>query len=462
MSGHKRATITITRDEYDRLKEARESFKTVPEIPPSMEMDLFNRRRDAVENSVFELEQRHKQYQNMLDGLNKNVRQVEKANADALLQLQTSTYMEIQQQSGVIWNRIEKLIADQTQQLNTAIQAHQNQNQEALYQLSIELDQISKNEQKKREAASEWLSNNIQMFNFIIENYACDFFLPGQIDKIRYQIEIVVENIENNSYEAALSGAQQIHFALSDMRLELERLHSAWHLLYMDTWDVILRLLSQAVESVDIPGIDLNGELLPYTLHVEDWVPKELTDLIRDISRFRDHLDREGNTLTIETLREYREKDLPEFARRLEDILTRARINAINAQLRVNIADFVIHALQHQGFEPTQTGYCATTGSQLAYEVKFANYEGNEVVVQIQPNGAEVGDNELHLESLDQQIRSEDELENRWFYLSHSLEEAGLSIGPYVREDRSPYQTPGRKSQNRQQISQHKIRGEGD
>ena len=462
MSGHKRATITITRDEYDRLRDARDGFHAVPEPPVLVLQDLMQQRNGALENTVLELEQRHAQFQDLLNGMNKNIQQIEKTNGSRLLELQTRTYRHMQQQTGALWNRVETLIDHQNQRFNAALAAQQSQTQKALLQLSNELDQISKSEQRKQVAAHEWLSNNIQFYNFLVEQYACEFFLQGEMGKISREIDLASTNLDTGAYETALAAAQQIHFQLSDLRIALEKLHSEWQMLYIDTWETTLQVLSQAVESMDVPAIDLRGEELPYGIHVDAWVENRLSQLIERIAAFRDLVETEGPSMPTEMLREHREQTIPGFTAELEDLVAQARVNAINAQLRINIADFVIQALQEQGFAPNEAGY-QTADAQSAYEVSLSNYEGSAVVVQVKSAGVKIGQNELHLESLDGQARSEDELENRWHAISQSLERFGLSVGPYAREDTSavpaPRQQSGGKSRGSTRGGQRDIRG---
>lgn len=150
--------------------------------------------------------------------------------------------------------------------------------------------------------------------------------------------------------------------------------------------------------------------------------------------------------------------DLPGYYQALEEIVMDGRVNALNSQLRINIADLVVRALQEQGFALEGSEY-KSADQRSTYGARLTNLEGNEVVVQVAPTGQNLGANELHLESLDREERTEHELQQRWYEVSRSLASFGLEVGQYIREDQPVYRTaaaqaqtarrPGRMQQNR-------------
>jgi hypothetical protein len=98
----------------------------------------------------------------------------------------------------------------------------------------------------------------------------------------------------------------------------------------------------------------------------------------------------------------------------------------LNSQLRINIADLVIEALQKQGYVLQQAEY-AGSDQRMAYSAKVRNLEGNEIVIQVYPSDL-VGKNELHLVSLDRENRTEHELRQRSLEVTRSLGQHGLQV----------------------------------
>jgi hypothetical protein len=94
----------------------------------------------------------------------------------------------------------------------------------------------------------------------------------------------------------------------------------------------------------------------------------------------------------------------------------------------VNIADLVVDTLNHQGFALEDATYNKVDMRQ-AYSAKLRNYEGAEVIVYVVPTGEGLGENQLHLESLDTARRTEHELHQRWQEISSGLQSVGLDVG---------------------------------
>ena len=118
--------------------------------------------------------------------------------------------------------------------------------------------------------------------------------------------------------------------------------------------------------------------------------------------------------------------------RKLEQIIFDARLKTINSQLRVNVADLVVQALQEQGFSLASSAY-TDYDLRLGYGARLTNIEGNEVVVQVSPTGSGIGENELQIRSLDSEVKTEHELQRRWQEVSQSLAGYGMEVGRFER-----------------------------
>ena len=104
----------------------------------------------------------------------------------------------------------------------------------------------------------------------------------------------------------------------------------------------------------------------------------------------------------------------------------------------------MVQALQEQGFSLQASEY-ESRDMRNAYEARLLNLEGNEVVVQVAPTGSQLGANELHLQSYDREVRTEHELQRRWYEVSRSLSQYGLEVGPFVLEESASYDVSGQQ-----------------
>jgi hypothetical protein len=83
------------------------------------------------------------------------------------------------------------------------------------------------------------------------------------------------------------------------------------------------------------------------------------------------------------------------------------------------------------------------------YGARLTNIEGNEVVVQVSPAGTEIGANELQIQSLDAEQKTEHELRRRWQEISQSLDGYGVHVGQYEQLDLPQRQS---RSHGKQQL----------
>jgi hypothetical protein len=149
------------------------------------------------------------------------------------------------------------------------------------------------------------------------------------------------------------------------------------------------------------------------------------------LDRAKSNLGELARTLQLEEistdqLREMLNHTLPQARQAINDAIYQARLAVMNSQLRINIADLVIEALQTQGYALQEAEY-ARNDQRMAYSARVRNFEGNEIVIQVFPSDI-VGKNELHLVSLDREQRTEYELLRRSEEVTKSLGQHGLQV----------------------------------
>jgi hypothetical protein len=218
--------------------------------------------------------------------------------------------------------------------------------------------------------------------------------------------------------------AQQVYSGLSELRLELEKRENEWNTLYQAAWEGVHQLLDIARSSHTCSAHDLDGQELPVPIDIDFWACGELSHAVAEIEELGFQL--QVDELSSEGLNRILQEDLPAARQAVEDAIYHARLAVLNSQLRINIADLVIEALQKQGYVLQQAEY-ARDDQRMAYSAKVRNLEGNEIVIQVYPSDA-VGKNELHLVSLDREQRTDHELRQRSLEVTRSLSQHGLKV----------------------------------
>jgi hypothetical protein len=438
MSGYKRATINVTRDEYDRLRDAEQRLRQVPEVPVAVEQNIREQSAHALNGSIKDLQQRHAVFQQVLARMDATIRQYEANTSRSLLDVQAAALQQAQQNAGALWDHVSRVLEVQAHTIAATIQENQRKNQEEMARLSSAMWRSEQSAAHKQAAAVEWIETIQALTSFLEQNYACEFFLPGALPEIARSVEQAQANLQAGFFESVIVGAQQVFFRLSDMRLELEQLHSRWQMLLLASWETANQILSHAVASEHVQAHDLDGSPLPFTIQVDFWTQGRLSDMVGRLTELLDVLSAPVPSFSLETLEQWRENLLPAFYQELGEIILDARISALNSQLRINIADLVVQALRKQGFALDASSYAAMDERQ-EYQARLVNAGGSEVMVHVTPTGQALGENELQLESFDRATRTEHELRQRWHEIHRALRSYGLNVGAVVREEQAPY-----------------------
>ena len=102
-------------------------------------------------------------------------------------------------------------------------------------------------------------------------------------------------------------------------------------------------------------------------------------------------------------------RNFPRIFEEMENTCSLAMEEALNSQLRVNIADIVIQALESQGFCFAASEYLQND-QRKAFSANVTNLAGDKIIIGVEPNKGEPGSSNLHLISADAEQRTEHEL----------------------------------------------------
>ncbi len=427
MSGHKKATITISQKEYQRLhkNELRMRFMQRPDE------DHFEAARsqalEAYQQDLQNLEYRQRNFEDLINGFEDHLRNLETEASSALIDQQTEISETICQAVDQTWNETQSALQSQEAQFNSFLQDLSANIESQLAQITDQQNTERSNRKNQFEKVRQWIKQAYQMLQFIQQHYDHEKFAPGEIETHHQGLRLAQDNLENGFPETALGTSQQVYLALSGLRVRLE---SQQH-----QWDVLLELANQkmkklyllACENRSLPGLDLDGNEIDEMLDIDFWSSRKLSRLINQIQGTARNLYTNRETIHTEDLSDLLENQIPHLEQELEEIIYQARLNALNSQLRINIADMVLQALATQGYSIGEAQY-QNMDMRQEYSMKVQNPEGNQVLIQVIPNqGCE---NELQLHSLNNTARTQHELRQQTREISNALNHFGLSMGP--------------------------------
>jgi hypothetical protein len=423
MSGHKRATITISEDEYRRLHDAEMKLRFLPK-KSSEPTVLNNQVHTAVLDHLDHVRTRQNDFFRLIETLGDEVRSMEQQTGIAIINQQAQFSQQVSSAVGSLWEQTEELLAEQSTRFNEIVFEEHQQRQSELLLMQQSLDRFEAGRNWKMELADHWIQAAEEMDRFICEHYYHQQFAPGEIERFERSLRQSIDNLADGIPEAALMQAQQVYAGLSELRLKLEKLENEWNSLYQAAWEGVFQMLDIANSCHTCTAHDLDGCELPEPVDIVFWSGGELDQVIERIENYGYRL--QSDELSSTELLTMLKHDLPEAQQAVEGAVYKARLAVLNSQLRINIADLVIDALQKQGFVLQQAEY-ARDDQRMAYSARVRNLEGNEIVIQVNPSDC-VGKNELHLVSLDREQRTEHELRQRSLEVTRSLGQYGLHV----------------------------------
>ena len=140
-------------------------------------------------------------------------------------------------------------------------------------------------------------------------------------------------------------------------------------------------------------------------------------------------LSREQRSISTEELRKTNKELLPVIREKFETIIYDARLLALNSQLRMNIAERALQALEIQGFELSESGY-TNQDMRGPFTAHLENPDGSRVMIQVLPVDPPQQEltNELVVITNHPYLKTEQEARLQWQELCRSLNQYDLHV----------------------------------
>jgi hypothetical protein len=446
MSGYKRATIQVNEEEYRRLHEADQRLRSLEKnLQKQLERES-KENRAVLRSQVKMFEARQENFRTLISGFSEHVQYIEQATQMALFEQEASLYAALEENQGTLWEEVNELLNQQSQYFENMIIEESYQWKRENQDLFEAVNSLYDDQARKQHLAKSWLEAAQDLFDFLHQYYDCEKFAPGLLDHYRTRLWQAADNLENGVPEGTILDAQQMVSEISQNRIDLERQERAWWLVYQSVleWTAWLRELVK--DNLICEALDLDGQPLGIPIEVDFWTSGLMSRIDAYLEQVIYQLETQADQLNEDALRQYLDIELPQVEEAVNELVYRARLQTLNSQLRINIADIVLLALEEQGFAIDQAGY--TDGDMRKdFCASAVNRQGSEIVIDVVPTGDEYGMNELHLLSKDAEVRTEHELHQRTKEISQTLQRYGLLVGP-LNQTAVPISTAGVPGQN--------------
>ncbi|MCC6147790.1 MAG: hypothetical protein IT308_09505 [Anaerolineaceae bacterium] len=428
MSGHKRTTVSISEAEYRKLHDAEMKLRFMEERLPEALEEERKKADAALQKTLEEAAARENVFRSATRGLREEIRSLEWATSQAIMQQAEEVTQTLHSSQAAAWETMQAVLAQVSQQFKAEIAYEHSQTQAAFGWTREQFSALEDDHQRKMALALDWAQSAAALAAFIQDHYPASLVDPQRLDALENELRQVFLNLEQEIPESAISLAQHTYFQFSRWRVELENiaLQTAWTAQAVQQG--LQGLLAWAQSARWIPALDHEGNPLNLMVDVDYWTQGRLNLLTGEIQDALAAVEGSVYGYSQPVLKDLLETVIPAWQQALEDIVFQARLCVINSQIRINIAELILHALHAQGFQPAQGSYI-NDDMRAGYEAHACSLDGSEVVVQVNPLDDRQGRAEVHLISLDRELRTEHELRQRAREVSESLSAFGLGVG---------------------------------
>ena len=433
MSGYKRATVKISEEEYRRLHQAdiERRFKTHSKAQEKASKQVVN-----LGHSLQEMEHRQRQLEHTLSNLDQEFEWIGSEILETVL-VQNARYHES------IASVVEETISDTdaslallSQRFTEEMQMERERNQLKLQDVTQRLNAYDQREQSKAEAARQWLGQSAAFADFIQTHYDHERWVPGRLSQILGNLNFAQTNLAQGFYESSMQMSQQAFLQLSDLRLELEQRIVEGQAEYERARSALTEFVTELEMNSSVNAFGLEGDELPEQVDLAYWTNGRFQELLVKSRQLLEVLIHEQQSITVEELRQTYAKLIPVLREKFESLIYDARLGALNSQLRMNIAERALQALEIHGFRLNQSGY-SNQDMRTAFTATLENADGSRVRIEVVPTQKPQQEltNELVMITNHPHLKTEHEARLQWQELCRSLNEFDLSVSrPEIRD----------------------------
>ncbi|MGE5378449.1 MAG: hypothetical protein ACM3XO_25600 [Bacteroidota bacterium] len=426
MSGYKHATVTISQEEYRRLHEA-DMKKRFREFANLNEQNSTQEQQYL--NLIQHLERRETELEEALASVTQNTNQVD---LKLLQELKSQNDMCFQSLAAVLQesnSNFDHSLDSLSLEFSHAIQQERERFHFNIQTLIEKQNAYGDLEYAKELAAQEWVNRCLVLSDFINAQYDHERFTPGRLIRSLRGVHFAENNLSEGFPESSIQGAQQTYLELSDLHFELEKITLQWRSAFDTTIAAITQLLQQMESSSMISALGLQGEKLPIDVDLDYWTNGRFSQLVDHSRQLCGYMFQDQNCLTFADIDRIYQQILPVIRESFETIVYDARLNALNSQLRMNIAEQALQALELHGFLLGEAGYSGDD-MRAQFDAHLDSPDGSRVDIHVVPaeRSSEELSNDLVVITTHPYLKTEHEARLRWDELCQALNQFNLRV----------------------------------
>jgi hypothetical protein len=438
MSGKKAGFVSLSPEQNEALHEDLMRRLFLLEQKPAPDPILEEGFRTMVHETREQLNAREETFLNSLSTFNDQLAIVEQQTSQKLVETQNSLENWLSFQNSALEGNIITYLDKQLDQFNHEVLEEHHQQQNQLMRLRRQMVSQQQDTQGKATTAANWLTNAQNLIAFIDQHYNHPKFAPSRLNALDEDLQLAFQNYDMGLFEAALVTGQNVYRRVSELRIILEREENQWNTCFFIANNKIETLIKELEQKQKVefkPEESQTG----FEFDVNFWSDNQWMDLLLKTKNYRLQLESQTENLTIADLRGWLSQDFPQIEAEITRIKKEAVDNLVNSQIRTNIADLIMQALQNQGYALDQSQFLEED-SRNGFLFLAKSKSGNAIRVLVNPGPEEK--NEIQLEAIDLRPQTEHFLKRRAYEISQALQKFGLNVDQFVQKPNPVYQAP--------------------
>jgi len=437
MSGKKTGIVTHLPEQLEALHEALMRRLFLIDEKQVANQETENRFVSMVSQTQDQLKAREAEFQAYTRQLNGQLADMEIQTSQELINNQALIEERLVKESAEIQGNIVNYLDDQLTQFNQEVTRHHQQQHTQIQRLRREIHLQNRSANEKALIVENWLKDAHSLIQFIDNHYDHPKFAPTRLSDLDEDLQLAIQNYDGGLYEAALVTGQNVYRRASELRISLERDENQWNTCFLMASKKIDQILTELEEKQVIP-YQPEGTEQVFDFDINFWSDKGWEKMRNKTGRYQRQLGDASHNLSIEDLRKWLIEDLPALEADIQTVKNKAVTNLVNSQIRTNIADLIMQALQKQGYQ-LDNSLLDCDDSRDGFGFTARSNSGNAIHVLVNPGPNDK--NEIQLESIDQRPQTEHFHQRRAYEISQALQKFGLKVDEFRKTSQPEVQS---------------------
>ena len=386
----------------------------------------WHRRREH-EEADRERQERNQIHRQMAETLRSGLQQLESDFLDQQEQLQTLQIQDAELQGEI--NNLRERTEEELKRQRTEYQRLVAQNREQINQVKSQVANILQREVANQQSAQALITDLETLIAHTEASLPHGKFAPGQLEKVRRQVEAAKVHTQN-APQTAIATGQQAYFDLVDLREEVLEKEAEFNL-WLDNTLEAMRALFESIAQNRRVVLKVDEDELAEK-EVDFWTWGAYKVLEGQVEALKKELEENRREISLERVKEIFE-EIDSLQKQQRALLKEAVERVVLSQARAEIGDVIVETLEGEGFTLEESGY-EQTDERNAYLIKVLNRTGTEIVAPIVPDD-ETNTNTVSVNTFDKNVLSDDVTAERFEGIRQALAKAGLQVGQTVCED---------------------------